>query len=88
MAAYSEESVSAAIIDSMSLVGVEELKKQQSQAIRSFVTGTGKDVLYLFLYAILLLVFVSHHTQVYICIRVSPLTAFDTDQTVAIITCS
>ena len=43
MAAFSEESISAAtraaISDSMSLVGVEELKKEQSQAIRSFVSG-------------------------------------------------
>ena len=43
MAAFSEESISAAtrasIRDSMSLVGVEELKKEQSQAIRSFVSG-------------------------------------------------
>ena len=47
MAAFSEESISAAtraaIRDSMSLVGVEELKKEQSQAIRNYVSG-GRDV--------------------------------------------
>ena len=88
MATFSEESISAAITDSMSLVGVEELKKEQSQAIRSFVsgrdvfvalpTGYGKS----FCYALLPLVFdrlrAATHKSIVIC--VSPLTALMADQ--------
>ena len=88
MAAFSEESISAAITDSMSLVGVEEPKKEQSQAIRSFVsgrdvfvalpTGYGKS----FCYALLPLVFdrlrAATHKSIVIC--VSPLTALMADQ--------
>ena len=88
MAAFAEESISAAIRDSMSLVGVEELKKEQSQAIRSFVsgrdvfvalpTGYGKS----YCYALLPLVFdclrATTHKSIVIC--VSPLTALMADQ--------
>ena len=88
MAAFSEESISAVITDSMSLVGVEELKKEQSQAIRSFVSG--RDVFVAlppgygksFCYALLPLVFkhlrAATHKSIVIC--VSPLTALMADE--------
>ena len=81
MAAFSEESISAAITDSVSLVGVEELKKEQSQAIRSFVsgrdvfvtvpTGYGKS----FCYALLPLVFdrlrAATHKSIVVCVTIN-----------------
>ena len=41
MAAFSKKVSVRLPTDSMSLVGVEELKKEKNQAIRSFVSGRG-----------------------------------------------
>ena len=74
--------------DSMSLVGVEKLKNEKSQAIRSFVSGRGVFVALptgygkSFCYALRPLVFVrlraATHKSIVIC--VSPLTALVADQ--------
>ena len=74
--------------DSMSLVGVEKLKNEKSQAIRSFVSGRGVFVALptgygkSFFYALRPLVFdrlrAATHKSIVIC--VSPLTALVADQ--------